>query len=87
VLFDNKTSALRSKKGWWTLGPTNSSEPGREARGKASTLPKTGMEHGRWGVAQGCDCRSILDAIGTLIEAQRPDLAMVLIEKELNSHH
>ena len=41
--------------------------------------------HGRWGVAQACDCRSILDAIATLIEAQRPDLAMVLIEQELNS--
>ena len=40
---------------------------------------------GRWGVAQGCDCRSILDAIATLIEAQRPDLALVLIEQELNS--
>ena len=40
---------------------------------------------GRWGVAQGCDCRSILDAISTLLEAQRPDLALVLIELELNS--
>jgi len=40
---------------------------------------------GRWGVAQACDCRSILDAIASLIEAQRPDLAMVLIEQELNS--
>jgi len=29
--------------------------------------------------------RSILDALASLIEAQRPDLAMVLIEKELNS--
>ena len=38
-----------------------------------------------WGVAQACDCRSILDAIATLIDAQRPDLAMVLIEQELNS--
>jgi len=42
-------------------------------------------QSGRWGVAQGCDCRSILDAIGTLIEAQRSDLAMILIEHELNS--
>jgi len=42
-------------------------------------------QSGRWGVAQGCDCRSILDAIAMLIEAQRPDLAMVLIEQELNS--
>jgi len=40
---------------------------------------------GRWGVAQGCDCRSILDAIATLIEAQRPDLAMILVKQELNS--
>jgi len=40
---------------------------------------------GRWGVVQGCNCRSILDAIAMLIEAQRPDLAMVLIEQELNS--
>ena len=40
---------------------------------------------GHWGVAQGCNCRSILDAIATLIEAQRSDLAMALIEQELNS--
>jgi len=40
---------------------------------------------GRWGVAQGCDCRSILDTIATLIGAHRPDLAMALIEQELNS--
>ena len=39
---------------------------------------------GRWGVAQACNCRSILDAIASLIEAQRSDLAMVLIEQELN---
>jgi len=37
---------------------------------------------GRWGVGQGCDCRSILDAIATLIEAQRSDLAMIIIEQE-----
>jgi len=43
------------------------------------------MDGGRWGVAQGCDCRSILDTIATLIDAQRSDLAMVLIEQELNS--
>jgi len=41
--------------------------------------------HGRWGVAQGCNCRPILDTIATLLEAQRPDLALVLIEQELNS--
>jgi len=41
--------------------------------------------HGRWGVAQGCNCRPILDAIATLIRAQWPDLAMALIEQELNS--
>jgi len=28
-----------------------------------------------------------LDAIATLIEAQRPDLALVLIEQELNSQN
>ena len=39
---------------------------------------------GHWGVAQGCNCRSILDAITALLEAQRPDLAMVVIEEELN---
>jgi hypothetical protein len=31
------------------------------------------------GVAQGYNCRSILDAIATLIDAQRPDLASALI--------
>ena len=35
------------------------------------------------GVAQACDYRSILGAIATLIEAQRPDLALVLIEEDL----
>ena len=40
---------------------------------------------GRWGVEQGCNCRPILNVIVTLIEAQRPDLAMILIEHELNS--
>jgi len=34
---------------------------------------------GRWGVAQGCNCRPILDAIALLIKAQRPDFAMALI--------
>ena len=40
---------------------------------------------GRWGVAQACNCRSILDAIATLIHAQRTDLAIIVIENELNS--
>ena len=42
------------------------------------------MGGGRWGVAQGCNCRPILDAIASLIEAQRPDLAMILVKQELN---
>ena len=37
---------------------------------------------GRWGVGQGCNCHAILDAIASLLEVQRPDLAMVLIEEE-----
>jgi len=53
-------------------------------RGKAATSRSEERQSGRWGVAQGCNCRSILDAIGTLIQAQRPDLAMVVIEEELN---
>lgn len=36
---------------------------------------------GRWGVAQACNCRSILDVIATLIEAQRPDLALLIVEQ------
>jgi len=52
---------------------------------KLSNEALQGILHGRWGVAQGCNCRPILEAIATLIEAQRPDLAMVLIEQELNS--
>ena len=48
---------------------------------------RTAEGGGRWGVAQGCNCRSILDVIATLIEAQRPDLAMVLIEGEMNSQN
>ena len=42
---------------------------------------------GRWGVAQACNCHSILDAIASLIEAQRPDLVLVLIEQELDSEN
>jgi len=52
---------------------------------KAAIKALQAILHRRWGVAQGCDCRSILDAIALLIEAQRPDLALVLIEQELNS--
>jgi len=52
---------------------------------KSATVRLQAILLGRWGVAQGCDCRSILDAIAMLIEGQRPDLAMVLIEQELNS--
>jgi len=47
--------------------------------------PAAWMDPRRWGVAQGCNCRPILDTIATLLEAQRPDLALVLIEQELNS--
>jgi len=43
------------------------------------------MDGGRWGVGQAYNCRSILDAIAMLIEAQRPDLAMILVKQELNS--
>ena len=43
-------------------------------------MPK--RDGGRWGVAQNCNCHPILDAIAFLIEAQRTDLAMVLIEGE-----
>jgi len=45
---------------------------------------KPKRDGGRWGVAQACNCRFILYAIATLIKAQRPDLAMALIEQELN---
>jgi hypothetical protein len=56
-----------------------------EGRGKAATTENDDRQSGRWGVAQACNCRSILDAIASLIEAQRLDLAMLLIEQELNS--
>ena len=56
-----------------------------EEGGKTATSLSKKARSGRWGVAQGCNCRLILDAIASLIEAQRPDLAMVLIEQELNS--
>ena len=50
---------------------------------RSAVLGLQAILHGRWGVAQGCNCRSILDVIATLIEAQRHDLALVLIEQEL----
>jgi len=55
----------------------------REARGKASTLPKTSMESGPWGVAQGCNCQHILSATASLIRAQRSDMALIILEKEI----
>jgi len=57
----------------------------REFRKKKPVHYEAKKDGGRWGVAQGCDCRSILDAIAMLIEAQRPELAVVLIEHEMNS--
>ena len=42
---------------------------------------------GRWGVAQECKCRPILNAIASLIEAQRLDLVIALIEEELISQN
>jgi len=39
---------------------------------------------GRWGVVQGCDCRSILVAIALLIEAGRHDLAVRLLNDYIN---
>jgi hypothetical protein len=50
---------------------------------KRATVRLQAILHGRWGVAQGCNCRSILETIVTLIEAQRPELALVLIEEDL----
>jgi len=61
------------------------SEPSGVWTPKSAIVGLQAILHGRWGVAQGCDCRSILDAIAMLIKAQRSDLAMVLIEQELNS--
>ena len=45
---------------------------------------KKKLNGGRWGVAQSCNCHSILDAIASLLEAQRTDLALVRIDQELN---
>jgi len=69
-ILNKWTVIITSTLGSWTL--------------KSVIVGRQAILHGRWGVAQGCDCRSILDAIATLIEAQRPDLAMVVIEEELN---
>jgi hypothetical protein len=52
---------------------------------KISRLRGQKRDGGRWGVAPPCKCRTILDVIATLIEAQHPDLPMVLIRNELNS--
>jgi acyl-CoA reductase-like NAD-dependent aldehyde dehydrogenase len=60
---------------------------GKEARGEAAMSLTKKRQSGRWGVAQPCNYRSILDAIASLLEAHRPDLAMVLIEQELNPQY
>ena len=57
----------------------------RKARGRAAMSFNKKRQSGRWGVAHDGNCRPILDAIASLLEAQRPDLALVLIEQELNS--
>ena len=71
------------QRGRWGQRPAAS--PASEARGKVSTTQSDDRQSGRWGVGQACEFRSILDVIATLIEAQRPDLAMILIEGEMNS--
>ena len=48
---------------------------------------EAGVGGGRWGVGQVCNCRPILDAIASLIEAQRLDLVIALIEEELISQN
>ena len=70
-ILNKWTVIITSTLGSWTL--------------KSVIVGRQAILHGRWGVAQGCNCRSILDAIGTLIEAQRPDLAMILVKQELSS--
>ena len=55
-------------------------------RGKPVTKrPRFLQKEAKWtlGSGQGCNCRPILKAIASLIEVQRPDLAIVLIEQEL----
>ena len=37
-------------------------------------------QSGRWGVAQACNCRPVLDAIALLLDAQRLDLALSLVQ-------
>ena len=56
----------------------------KEARGRAAMSFNKKRQSGRWGVVQGCNCHSILNAIATLIEAQRLGLAMLLVAQELN---
>jgi hypothetical protein len=65
---------------WWTLGPRAGLSLAKEARGEAVTARNKERQSGRWGVAQACKC-------GPLLEAQHPDLAIVLIEQELNPQY
>ncbi len=39
---------------------------------------------GRWGVAQGCNCRPILESVALFLIAQRPEMALLVIEQELH---
>jgi hypothetical protein len=72
-----------------SVSPLSVVDAGSQRAGlsKAATSHNKKRQSGRWGVAHGCNCHSILDAIASLIEAQRPDLAMVLIEQELDSEN
>jgi len=85
VFLTTEPTYRGAKNGWWTLGPRAGLSLAKKARGEAVTARNKERQSGRWGVAHGRNCRPILDAIVLLIEAQRPDLAMVLIEQELNA--
>ena len=40
-------------------------------------------QSGRWGVAQGCNCQHMLNAIASLIRAQRYEMALTILDNEL----
>jgi len=66
-------------------------EPGANPLQRASQVKawqsgrrcKEMRQSGRWGVAHDCNCQHMLSAIASLIRAQRYDMALIILEKEI----
>jgi len=68
-ILNKWTVIITSTLGSWTL--------------KSAIVGRQAILHGRWGVAQGCNCQHMLSAIASLIRAQRYEMALAILDNEL----